>query len=304
MDAQTYMKTYPNQVRDTVQMIAEYDRNANFLNSPLMRTLNIAFFPMRFDTKVATIFAKNLGQSSLITQVAVVNGMLKFHDFMSSPQGQAWYAQNSQVIGLINYITPLAHMSEVFNSLMPGQDHSMGNFGELGGLPFGWIPQLLDAEGLTHFNQPGMAAATGKMFPAYVPQSAKGQLAVAIQDLLGSLFSYPGASVGLPSKTQITSSFADKLVGTNSSDIKKTTPQPNAHQQAYAANIPGQMQNAAVKFSTGQPSNTQPTTLHMGTLPTPQPRYNTKNRKPAATKLKKSQFAPQLMPGQTQAGAL
>jgi hypothetical protein len=63
MDAQTYMATYPNQVRDTVQMIAEYDRNADFLNSPLARTLNIAFFPFRFDVKVAAIFARNLGKS-------------------------------------------------------------------------------------------------------------------------------------------------------------------------------------------------------------------------------------------------
>jgi hypothetical protein len=299
MDAQTYMSTYPNQVRDTVQMIAEYDRNANFLNSPLMRTLNVAFFPMRFDTKVATIFAKNLGKAAPITQVAVMNGMLKAHDFLNSPQGQAWYQQNADVIGLINYITPMSSMAEVFSSLLPGHDHSLGNFGQLGGLPFGWIPQLLDSEGITHFNQPGMNAKTGQMFPNYIPATAKGQLAIGLQDLLGQLFSYPGAQVGLTSKSQLTGDIAKSAVGAKTSDFTKVTPQPNAQQRQYANNI--KANQPAVTFTTGQPSS-QPVTFGMQSTPTVLPKY--KNNTPTTKKKKESEYTPALLPGQTGLGQL
>lgn len=299
MDAQTYLNTYPNQVRDTIQAIAEYDRNANFLNSPLMRTLNIAFFPMRFDTKVATIFARNLAKSDPITQVAVLNGVFKAHDFLTSPEGQAWYQQNATVIGLVNYITPVASMAEVFNSLLPGHDHSLGNFGALGGLPFGWIPQLLDAEGLTHFNQPGMNAKTGEMFPQYIPSSDKGQLAIAIQDFLGQLFSYPGAQVGLPSKTQLAGDFGKAITGAKSSDFTKVTPKPNAEQQEYKDNI--QTSPAApISFSTGQPSS--PMVFGMRE-PTPDaPIY--KNGSNSAKRKKKGDYTPALLPGQSQLGQL
>jgi hypothetical protein len=301
MDAQTYMATYPNQVRDTVQMIAEYDRNADFLNSPLARTLNIAFFPFRFDVKVAAIFARNLGKSSLITQVAVVHGMLKAHDFLTSPEGQAWYAQNATVLGLINYVTPFAHLSEAFQSMLPGHDHSLGNFGELGGLPFGWIPQLLDAEGLTHFNQPGMSATTGKMFPDYVPATDRGQLAVAVQDLIGGLFSYPGAMIGLPSKNQLTGDFANAITGASKSDSKKVTPEPNAQQQYYQQNSGIQDAQPVVHFSTGQPSS-QPIATQMGALPPAPPKY--KEGKASVKKKKESQYTPALLLGQSTLGQL
>ena len=183
MGWQEYLQTNRQAALDTIQMIAEYDRNSTFLNSPLARTLNIAFFPFRFDTKVAIIMGRNLAKSSLVTQVSVINGIMKGHAFLNTPEGQAWYQQNATAIGLINYITPFATMSEVFQSLLPGRDHSLGNFGAVGGLPFGWLPALLDSEGLTHFNQPGMDAKTGTMFPTFVPTTDKGQLAVAVEDL-------------------------------------------------------------------------------------------------------------------------
>jgi len=295
MTWQDYLKTNQQAARDTIQMIVEYDRNANFLNSPLARTLNVAIFPFRFDTKVVSIIGKNLAQSSLATQVGVINGMMKAHDFFTSPEGQAWYAQNSTVLGLINYITPFAHIAEVFQSLLPGHDHSLGNFGALGGLPFGWIPALLDAEGLTHFNQPGMDAKTGQMFPTYVPATDKGQLAIAIQDLIGQVFSYPGAELGLPSKGSITRNVALGLTGASKrTDLKLTTPSPNAQQLAYSMTL-----KPAQPIEVSQPTQGA-TTVPTQQLAPVQPVY-----KPGSgTKKKKTQYTPEMMPGQTQLGVI
>src|ERR1043165_7827205 len=59
MSWQEYLKAYPDNARDTIQMIAQYDKHSQILNSPLMRTLNIAVFPLRFDTKVAMIMTRS-----------------------------------------------------------------------------------------------------------------------------------------------------------------------------------------------------------------------------------------------------
>lgn len=309
MNWQDYVKNYPQQVRDTVQMIAEYDKRSNLLNSPLMRTLNIAFFPMRFDTKVATIMARGLARSSLMTQVSVINGMMRAHDFLNSPEGQAWYAQNSDIIGLFNYVTPVAKLSEVFESLLPGHDHSLGNFGELGGLPFGWIPQILDAEGLTHFNQPGVDAKTGAIIPQYIPATQRGQLAVATQDLLTQLFSYPGATVGLQSKASITRFAGLALVGGNKkTDLQLTTPsesQLGRQQQDYSSLIqslsstpaqhPAPLPTAPLRPGINVPSQAGPTLTNKG----PASASSTRTKKK-----KKADFKPQLLPGQTTFGQL
>ena len=114
MSAEDYLKQYPHQSADTIQAIAEYSKKSNFINSPLARTLNVAIFPFRFDTKVATILTKSLGRQPLLTQVAVINGMMKAHTWLNSPEGNAWYAQNKEAISVFKYITPLASLRRCF----------------------------------------------------------------------------------------------------------------------------------------------------------------------------------------------
>jgi len=309
MDVKDYIATYPDQVRNTIQMITEYDKRSNILNSPLLRTINIAFFPLRFETKVATIMARNLAKSSLMTQVSVVKGLMSAHTWLNTDQGRAWYANNADAIGLFKYITPLASLNEVFESLLPGHDHSLGNFGELGGLPFGWIPQLLDSEGLTHFNQPGVAPDTGKAYTQYIPSSARGQVATAIQDLISSLFSYPGATIGLPSKTKMALSLSEGITGAKSSDFDKQTPTPTAQALAYRQSL--------IRSGVVQPDN-QPSASAPQTIPSEAlgPRITANIPPPVSVpskgsgpggrgkKKKKAEFTPELLPGQTQLGSI
>ena len=307
VDAETYIREFPQNVRDTIQTIAEYDKNSNLLNSPFMRTLNVAFFPLRFETKVATIMVKSLAKSSLMTQVSVINGLLRANSWLQSPEGMAWYSRNSNAIGFFKYITPMAEMNQVFQSLVPGHDHSLGNFGEMGGLPFGWIPTLLDAVGLTKFNQTAVNPANGALYEQYIPATTKGQMAIAIQDLLGSLFSYPGAEIGLPSKTSITRSAALGIVGGNKkTDLQLTTPptstlsqqQQNFISAVKSANPGNQQVNPQTNQQLqGTPNQLQNSSqIPAGTFPpfAPTGKISTKSSK--AKKLKKGEYIPQPMP--------
>lgn len=302
--AKEYMALHPDETKNLIQSIAEYSHTSDFLNSPLARTLNIAFFPFRFETKVLQIMGKSLAGASLFTKVAVINGVINAHRFLNSPQGTAWYSANADAIGLFKYISPVAELNQVFNSLLPGHDHHVGNFGELGGLPFGFIPQLTDSEGWTHFNQVGVDAKTGAVIPQYIPATARGQVATAIQDFLSSMFSYPGATAGLPSKGSITRQAAlDLTFGNKKTDLKLTTPPASAlspQAQIYAARLKelnpsnGQVP-AASPLPPGVSAPAQPGAPAL-TIPN---QYETRVRSGGSGKRKKASFTPQLLPGQT-----
>lgn len=332
MEPEDFIHTFPKEVRDTVQAIVGYDRNANFLNSPLARTINYAFFPFRFNLKVAGFMAKALSRQPALTQFAVLHGIYNGSTWLNSPEGQAWYSKNSEVLGLLKYFTPLETISSV-SHILGQQPHSVGDFGELGGLPFGWIPQLLDAEGITHglTQSPYVSPKTGQPLPSYIPATSKGQLLVALQDFIGSLFTYPGATVGLPSKTGITRSIAIGLTGANkNTDLTLQQPQiPSGLQsfsQAVQSTQPQQQKlppNAIQGQTFAQMAKSKPATPYVPTNPVIQgitvPRgtsaidnmsnkgssSSSKSSKSSkSTKLKKSQFKPALLPGQTQFGQL
>lgn len=309
MDAKTFVEYYPNEVRDTVQMIAQYDRNSEFLNSAMARTLNLAFFPFRFEYKVASIMARNLAKTTPMTQLAVINGLYRAHGWLNIPEGQSWYSQNSDVIGLFKYFTPIQTLSEVA-SLLGAHPESVGSFGELGGLPFGWIPQMLDAEGLTHFGGAYVSPKTGQTLPSYIPQTDKGKLAGAIQDLIGSLYTYPGATAGLPSKTSIDTNIALGVTGASKkNDFIKSQPPIPGQDQSFANTVQG-MAAANIKQTTGiqqnvqtpppssQPTQSTPVPSQPSSLTTPRPKGG------GTSKKKKAQFTPQLLPGQTSLGQL
>jgi hypothetical protein len=299
MNSADYIKAYSSQLDDTIQSIVGYSKQSNFLNSPLARTLNIAIFPFRFETKVAMALGNKLAETGLLTKVAFIKGLYNAHDFLTSPEGQAWYQENANVIGLLEYVTPIKTFNEVFNSLLPGHDHSLGNFGELGGLPLGWLAQILDAEGLTHFNQPAADSKTGEMYKQYIPITARGQLAVAIQDFISSVFSYPGAQIGLPSKTKATAGIADYLTNAKTStDFSSQTPPASPQQQAYAR---------AVGVAPTAPQGTIPSVAQLSVNPGPSQLTAPKaasSGSPKSPKKKKADFRPQLLPGQSTLGQL
>jgi hypothetical protein len=303
-----FVENYPNEVRDTVQMIAQYDRNSEFLNSAMARTLNLAFFPFRFEYKVASIMARSLAKTAPLTQLAVVNGLYRAHDWLNSTEGQAWYSQNAEVIGLIKYFTPIQTLGEV-STLLGGHPDSVGAFGELGGLPFGWIPQLLDAEGLTNFGGVYVSPKTGQALPDYIPASDKGKLVSAIQDLIGSIYTYPGATAGLPSKTSLDRNIALGVTGASTkNDFTKVTPQIPADQQNFAQTVQGLSNQTLGSQQNVQTAPSAPQ-LQPGTqVPTQSSPLTTVTPRPAKSggtkKLKKAQFTPQLLPGQTSLGQL
>lgn len=312
MTPEQFVQSFPNETKDTVRMILQYDPRANFLNSPLARTLNFAFFPFRFNLKVSTIIARQLGKQSLGMQFAVVKGMMQAHQFLSSAEGMQWYSQNADVIGLFKYFSPLETLSSIAQALgaKPG---NVAAYGELGGLPFGWIPGLLNAEGLINTNTPYVNPTTGAIAQQYVPISTRGRAQAAIEDFIGSIFTYPGSTVGLPSKTSLDVKIAQGLVpgGSTNDDFNKITPQLTPQQQQFQQAVQ-QLNGTANQQAATTPGSGGPTQnpLLPGVNVPVQPSTITnastyaKPSSGSSAKKKKAEETPYLLPGQSTLGQI
>jgi len=92
-----YIANFPSQTRDAVQAILHYDPKANFLNSPLARTLNFAFFPFRFNLKVSTFMARALQRQSALTQIGVIHGLAHLALVLALTW---WFAHLNGLLGL------------------------------------------------------------------------------------------------------------------------------------------------------------------------------------------------------------
>lgn len=300
MPPEDFINKFPQETHDAIQTVLHYDPNNEFLNSPLARTLNVAFFPFRFNLKVSTAVANVLQRQPAITQFAVIKGMMSASDYLKSPAGQAWYSKNADVIGLLEYFSPVETLSTISSTLgaLPG---SITQMGELGGLPFGWIQQMLASQGILNTNPPYINPSTGAVSAEYVPVNARGRLQNAISDFIGTLFTYPGKTVGWPSKASITGNIAKGLTGGAATDFTtqtptNLTPQQQSFQQAVQK-LNGQLQiqkQLNNRPPQSQPGQQVPSIGSNATNPLP--------GKSTSTKKKEAQFAPQALPGQTQLG--
>lgn len=218
------LATNPDEVGDALKVIVQYP-SKGILNSPLARTLNIAFFPMRYNIKVAGMVAQEVAKLPPTVQMAVVNSTLRFSEWAQSPEGIQWQSENSDAIQVFKYFTPYGNIESVLhllNKTRKGEKiDSVSELGLLGGLPFGFISQLLDSTGVFQLDTPYVNPKTGEVLPDYIPETTKAKAAVALQTLIGSVFTYPGRIIGLPGKTTKVRELVDIAIQTNSDEYYK-----------------------------------------------------------------------------------
>ena len=213
------IQDHPDELADALKVVVQYP-SRGVLNSPLARTLNIAFFPMRYNLKVAALMAGEVAKMPPTVQTAFLHSMLNFKDWVNSDEGIKWRADNADVIGLLAYFSPLNNMAAVFSRLT-GRPYSVSDFGLLGGLPFGAISQILDSEGIINLQTPYVNPKTGDVLPEYIPQTARARAATAVEGLLNSMFTYPGRIIGMPGKSEQLRNVTNLFIKTNGSDYIK-----------------------------------------------------------------------------------
>lgn len=206
-------------IEDLVRPIVQYPTHGA-LNSNLVKAMNLAVFPSRYNLKVTALAVKALGQTRPAMQTLVINKLWEMENWLKTPEGIAWQQEHNAAISLFKWLTPVGNIQWVFDVLSaPGGKSnvsSVGDLGIIGGLPFGVIGQILQNQGLFSMNTPYVSPKDGSIYAKKIPESMKARVSMALMDLIGSTFSYPGATIGLnqlglPSKTQLLKSGASAV---------------------------------------------------------------------------------------------
>ena len=212
------VRNYGDEVGDALRVIVQYP-NKGVLNSALARTLNIAFFPMRYNAKVTKLAADIISREPPSVQLAMINSIFDFKGWLKSEEGIRWQRDNADAMQVFSWATPIGsinYWAKVFSG-----DARAGDFGSIGGLPLGILTQMLDSQGIINLNSPYVNPKTGDVLPKYIPESAKARASAATTDLLGSLFTYPGRILGLPGKAQSLNKLSQELTGAQGIDFNK-----------------------------------------------------------------------------------
>lgn len=274
-------REHADELDDALRVVVQYPRHG-VLASPLARTLNLAFFPVRYNAKVTLLAAKALSKQPPTIQKAVLHSLFSFKDWLKSDEGIIWQSKHSDALQVFSWLTPINSIQSTFKLL--GRPNSISDVGLLGGLPLGVITQMLDSQGIVSMNKPYQDPKTGAVVPKYVPESAKARAATALQDLLGSMFTYPGRTLGLPGKTAAIRGIVKDFIDTNGSDFSKQVDTANLTplQQNMMRVLQGQTDKESIDalYNSPAPGSFQGHTIPPLTLPMRPPKADLSTRVP------------------------
>lgn len=162
---------YPRIVRemqDSVQQVLHY--RPGFQTSPLVKTLNIALFPFRFQAKTLEVTAKWLGSLEPMQRLVVVNQLSQFSNWVQTDEGKEFINSNkdgltwkrfSYLMGA--YTTAWEQIGDGVNAASRGELFG-GNAGLIGGIPLGFVMNFARATGLVAQDPQTIDPATGRPF--------------------------------------------------------------------------------------------------------------------------------------------
>lgn len=206
-----FVKKNPD-LMENLRAVVQYP-DKGLTSSNFMKALNLVAFPARYNVKVTQYAAKALAKENGLRQVAILGGIKDFHDWQKTPAGIKWASDNSELIGIMKYFTPIGSIESVLKALT-GDVKTLRDLGTIGGLPFGVISGVLQGQGKVKLDSPYLDPKTGEVVPNNIPVDARAQLSQALSDIIGTMFTYPGRQVGLPiSKKELSSYVPNKFIG-------------------------------------------------------------------------------------------
>ena len=223
VDIDTMLRDHIDEVEDALKVIVQYP-SKGLVSSPLARTMNLVFFPMRYNIKVASIAAKIIAKQPPVVQYAFLNSMMDATNWLKTDEGLLWQSENSEALGILRWVTPYGSVESVVN-MLNGSTDAITDLGVLGGLPAGVLFQMLDSQGAfqdipgpLQYSTPYVNPKTGEVYPDKIPANVKSRAAVALADFINSTFTYPGRVLGLPGKGEAIRTGVGALVSTRSKD--------------------------------------------------------------------------------------
>lgn len=173
-------------MKEAAQAIFGYQ--PGILTSPLIRTLNTVFFPVRFQTKTMIQTAKWLGELHPVQRAMVINEWTNMAAWLTTDEGKKWKNGNRGLFAnLFNYTFAFEGIGQSLDAVTRGKLFS-GNTGKIGGLPFGFLFDIARDLGYTK-TEKEISQATGKEFKRKIVKKSTSfaGFVTAVEDVLLSM---------------------------------------------------------------------------------------------------------------------
>lgn len=217
-------------MREATQAVFHYA--PGITTSPLMKTLNIAFFPLRFQTKTVQLTANWLKTLSPASRLVFMNNWVSFANWAGSDEGIEWRRTNRNVLyNIFAYTTAYEQMGQGLDAVTKGRLFG-GNAGLIGGVPFGFMVNLARELAILPEDPDQFDPKTGKQFTKQTPRKfvSTASLAVALEQLLISIspstpfYSLTGGVIGGVSPRKWIESLVRQTVGATEQALKDRDP--------------------------------------------------------------------------------
>ncbi len=171
-------------IREVNQDIFHYKEG--ILTSPLMKTLNVVWFPLRFQVKTLQMAGNWLSTLSPINRGVVINNWANFANWAGTDEGIEWRRTNKNIFyNILNYSLAYGQIGQSIEAVSKGRIFG-GNTGLIGGVPFGFLVNIARELAYLPSDPDQYDPKTGKEYkkttPKEVPSIAA--LSVAIEQLI------------------------------------------------------------------------------------------------------------------------
>lgn len=218
------VKQYKNP--QMVQMMREmtqaaYHYQPGVLTSPLMKTLNLVWFPMRFQAKTAQLAANWLNSLSPASRMVMLNNWVHFANWAGTDEGIKWRRTNKNYLyNIFTYTTAYEQMGQAAEAVTKGRLFG-GNAGLIGGVPFGFLANVARELAILPSDPDQFDPKTGARFLKTTPRKvvSAASLSTAIEQLLISIspstpfYSLTGGAISGISPSKQIQSLVRQVVG-------------------------------------------------------------------------------------------
>jgi len=223
-------------MKEATQMAFHYKEG--FLTSPLMKTLNIVWFPLRFQAKTMQLMGRWVNSLTPMQKMAVMNNWVHFANWAGTDEGIEWRRTNRNVFyNILAYTTAFEQIGQSIEAVTKGRLFG-GNAGLIGGVPFGFIVNLARELAILPEDPDQFDPKTGRRFTKEVPREtvSAATLSAAIEQLLISVspstpfYSLTGGVISGVSPRKYIESLVRQVVGAGREAIEGRDPSKGRQQ--------------------------------------------------------------------------
>lgn len=217
-------------MREATQMAYHYKEGV--MTSPLMKTLNTIWFPLRFQAKTVQLMGNWLNTLSPTQKMVVMNNWVHFANWAGTDEGIEWRRTNRNMFyNILAYTTAYEQIGQGLEAVTKGRLFG-GNAGLIGGVPFGVMVNLARELGVLPEDPDQFDPKTGRRFTKEIPKKliSPAALANSLEQLLISIspstpfYSLTGGVIGGVSPRKWIESLVRQVVGAGANALEGRDP--------------------------------------------------------------------------------